>query len=131
MVRIFGRKLIDSVRGRDLIPEQIKIRTTDRTNLKRLWAPLLENFPPHGHPSIFDPIPGPNRINEKLNFVQVKLKPYHRANSSQPSEHDSSISSLDSPMFKSSSHFGSEFKDGEVEILNPTNQIVQTDICSS
>ena len=39
--------------------------------------------------------------------------------------------SLDSPMFKSSSHFGSEFKDGEVEILNPTNQIVQTDICSS
>ena len=71
-------------------------------------------------------------LNEqKLNFKKVKLKPYHRANSSQPSEHDSSISSLDSPMFKSSSHFGSEFKDGEVEILNPTNQIVQTDICSS
>ena len=45
VVRIFGRKFVGSVRGRNLVSEQIKIRTTDRTNSKRQWAPFLEKFP--------------------------------------------------------------------------------------
>ena len=40
-----SRKFVGSLRGSGLVPEQIRIRTTDRANSKRLWAPLLEKFP--------------------------------------------------------------------------------------
>lgn len=73
-----------------------------------------------------------------LRLPQIRLRPYHQT------EHDSSISSIDSPIQKSkwstmtpgklpalgSSHFGHEFKNGDVKLLNPLNQIIQTDVSS-
>ena len=53
VVRIFGRKFVGSVRDRDLVSEQIKIRTMDRTNSKRPWASLLETFPANSKKLVF------------------------------------------------------------------------------
>ena len=41
-----------------------------------------------------------------------------------PSEHDSSLSSIDSPLYKGRRKLA--FEDGEVELMNPLDQLAQT-----
>ena len=75
-----SRKFVGSLRGSGLVPEQIRIRTTDRTKSKRLWAPLLEKFP---YPSFhFGTNPRTHSLNKnwtlcRLNWshitVQIRL----------------------------------------------------------